>query len=175
VLFGLITVYQRLVLDWMCITLSSPQFWNLVEDYLRALGPLLIVLRVVDGYERPATSEVKALMKHANKKINQSFVVQSKKSLIKSIMTLIERRREKQMVHPLYGVATYLDLGKLHPLIRNYDDATVGQLRCCFLDVLARMVHDEETRGKFNSRYEYLRGLVFSNKMAKNNLQTEST
>jgi hypothetical protein len=41
--------------------------------------------------------------------------------------------------------------------------------------VLARMVHDEETRDKINSQaldYEYLRGVVFSNKMAKNNLRT---
>jgi hypothetical protein len=42
------------------------------------------------------------------------------------------------MDHPLYGAAMYLNPGKLHPLIRNDDDATVGQLSGCFLDVLAR-------------------------------------
>jgi hypothetical protein len=79
------------------------------------------------------------------------------------------------MDHPLYGAAMYLNPGKLHPLIRNDDDATVGQLRGCFLDVLARMVDDEETRDKINSQsmdYEFLRGPAFSNKMAKDNLQT---
>jgi hypothetical protein len=67
--------------------------------------------------------------------------------------------------------------GKLHPLIRNDDDATVGQLRGCFLDVLARMVDDEKTRDKINSQaidYEFLRGAAFSNKMAIDNLQTMS-
>eukprot|EP00267_Zea_mays_P045068 XP_020397306.1 uncharacterized protein LOC103634292 [Zea mays] len=153
----------------------STQFWNSVEDCLRASGPLLIVLRVVDGDERPAMPEVQALMKCANEKINQSFAVQSKKTLLKKIITIIERRWEKQMDHPLYGAAMYLNPGKLHPLIRNDDDATVGQLRGCFLDVLARMVDDEETRDKINSQamdYEFLRGAAFSNKMAKDNLQT---
>ena len=32
----------------------SMEFWNSVEDCLRALAPLLIVLRVVDGDEKPA-------------------------------------------------------------------------------------------------------------------------
>eukprot|EP00267_Zea_mays_P043214 XP_020395281.1 uncharacterized protein LOC111589220 [Zea mays] len=153
----------------------STQFWNSVEDCLRASGPLLIVLRVVDGDERPAMPEVQALMKCAKEKINQSFAVQSKKTLLKKIITIIERRWEKQMDHPLYGAAMYLNPGKLHPLIRNDDDATVGQLRGCFLDVLARMVDDEETRDKINSQamdYEFLRGAAFSNKMAKDNLQT---
>ncbi|XP_008659785.1 uncharacterized protein [Zea mays] len=153
----------------------STQFWNSVEDCLRASGPLLIVLRVVDGDERPAMPEVQALMKCVKEKINQSFVVQSKKSLLKKIITIIERHWEKQMDHPLYGAAMYLNPGKLHPLIRNDDDATVGQLRGCFLDVLARMVDDEETRDKINSQsmdYEFLIGPAFSNKMAEDNLQT---
>ena len=41
--------------------------------------------------------------------------------------------------------------------------------------MLARMVDDEETRDKINSQamdYEFLRGAAFSNKMAKDNLQT---
>ncbi|KAG2564437.1 uncharacterized protein LOC120681668 [Panicum virgatum] len=155
----------------------STQFWNSVEDCLRASAPLLIVLRVVDGDERPAMPEVQALMKHAKEKITQSFAIQTKKSLLKSIMAIIERRWEKQMDHPLYGAAMYLNPGKLHPLIRDDDDATVGQLRGCFLDVLARMVEDEDTRDKINAQamdYEYLRGNAFSNKMAKDNIATMS-
>ena len=79
------------------------------------------------------------------------------------------------MDHPLYGAALYLNPGKFHPLIKKDDDATIGQLRGCFLDVLARMVEDEETRLKINAQamnYEYLRGDAFSNKMAKENLKS---
>jgi hypothetical protein len=77
------------------IIVFSTQFWNSVEYCLRASGPLLITLRVVDGDERPAMPEVQALMKCANEKINQSFVVQSKRSFLKKIMTITERCWEK--------------------------------------------------------------------------------
>jgi hypothetical protein len=158
-----------------CDIVLSVEFWNKVEDCLRASAPLLIVLRVVDGDEKPAMPEVAALMKHAKEKIKLSFAIDSKKSLLKRIIDIIEKRWMKQMDHPLYGAALYLNPGKLHPLIRDDDDATVGQLRGCFLDVLARMVDDEETRAKIDAQsldYEALRGEAFSNKMAKNNLET---
>jgi len=83
----------------------STEFWNGVEDCLRASGPLLIVLRVVDGDEKPAMPEVEALMNHAKEKIKLSFAVQSKRPLLRKIMDIIERRWENQMDHPLYGAA----------------------------------------------------------------------
>ena len=52
----------------------------------------------------------------------------------------------------MYGAALYLNPGKLHPLIRDHEDATVGQLRGYFLDVLGRMVEDEETRSKIDAQ-----------------------
>ena len=152
----------------------STQFWNSVEDCLRASAPLLIVLRAVDGDEKPAMLEVQALMNHAKERIKQSFAIESKKSLLKRIMKIIEQRWEKQMDHPLYGAAMYLNPGKLHPLVKQDDDATVGQLRGCFLDVLGRMVEDEEIRSKIDAQsldYKGLRGEAFSDKLAKQNLQ----
>jgi hypothetical protein len=153
------------------------EFWNKVEDCLRASAPLLIVLRVVDGDEKAEMPEVSALMKHAKEKIKLSFAVDSKKTLLKKIMKIIERRWVKQMNHPLYGAALYLNPGKLHPLIRDSDDETVGQLRGCFLDVLARMVEDQESRDKIDSQsldYEALRVAAFSNELAIKNLATIS-
>lgn len=155
----------------------STEFWNKIEDCLRASAPLLIVLRVVDGDEKPAMPEVQALMDHAKEKIKLSFAIPSKKRLLDKIMGIIERRWEKQMDHPLYGAALYLNPGKLHSLIEKNDDATIGQLRGCFLDVLARMVGGEESCDKINAQamdYECLRGDVFSNKMAKQNLNSMS-
>jgi hypothetical protein len=150
-------------------TVLSTQFWNSVEDCLRASTPLLVVLRVVDGDERPAMPEVQALMNHAKKSIKKSFHIQSKKAMLKKIMDIIEGRWLKQMDHPLYGAALYLNPGKLHAYIKDDDDSIVGQLRGCFLDVLARMVEDGETRDKIDAQsrdYEFLRGNAFSNKMA---------
>ena len=152
----------------------STEFWNGVEDCLRASGPLLIVLRVVDGDEKPAMPEVEALMYHAKEKIKLSFAVQSKRPLLRKIMDIIERRWENQMDHPLYGAALFLNPGKFHPLVAANDDATVGHLKGCFLDVLGRMVEDEETRNKIDAQamdYENLRGNAFSNKLAKQNIE----
>jgi hypothetical protein len=47
----------------------SMEFWNSIVDYLRVSAPLLIVLRVVDGDERPAMPEVTTLMNLAKEKI----------------------------------------------------------------------------------------------------------
>jgi len=155
-------------------TVLSMEFLNSVEDCLRALAPLLIVLRVVDGDERPAMPEVATLMNHAKEKIKLSFATENKKTLLKNIIKIIEKCWVTQMDHPLYGATLYLNLGRLHSLIQANDDATVGQLRGCFLDVLGRMVEDEEIRSKIDAQsldYEGLRGDAFSNKMAKQNLQ----
>jgi len=62
----------------------STKFWNEVEDCLRASAPFLIVLRVVDGDEKPAMPEVATLMNHAKEKIKLSFAIQTKKTLLKS-------------------------------------------------------------------------------------------
>lgn len=153
----------------------SVEFWNLVTDCLRASAPLLIVLRVVDGDERPAMSEVKALMNHAKEKIRLSFDVASKQPLLKKIMDIIDKRWANQMDHPLYGAALYLNPGKLQPLIEDNDDATVGQLTGSFIDVLDRMVEDKDTRDKIHAQsldYEALRGEVFSKKSAKENIES---
>ncbi|XP_039851752.1 uncharacterized protein LOC120710157 [Panicum virgatum] len=158
-------------------TVLSVEFWNAVEDCLRASAPLLIVLRVVDGDEKPAMPEVATLMNHAKEKIKLSFAIDSKKVLLKKIIKIIEKHWVKQMDHPLYGAALYLNPGKLHLLIRDHEDATVGQQKGCFLDVLGRIVEDEETRSKIDAQsldYDALRGDAFSNKLAKQNLETKS-
>jgi hypothetical protein len=79
------------------------------------------------------------------------------------------------MDHPLYGAALFLNPGKFHPIVAANDDAAVGDLRGSFLDVLGRMVEDEETRKKIDAQatdYEKLRGPAFSNKMAIQNLES---
>jgi hypothetical protein len=147
-------------------TVLSVEFWNKVEDCLRDSAPLLIVLRVVDGDEKPAMPEVATLMKHAKDKIKLSFGIDIKKTLLKKIIDIIEKHWEKQMNHPLYGTALYLNPGKLHALLRDDDDVVVGKLRGSFLDVLARMVQDQEIKDKIDGQpldYEALSGAAFSN------------
>ena len=97
----------------------SKAFWTTVEDCLRASAPLLIVLRVVDGDEKPAMPEVAALMNVVIEKIRLSFPTQNKQTLLKKIMDIIERRWVTQMDHPLYGAALYLNPRKFFPSERR--------------------------------------------------------
>ena len=126
-------------------------------------------MRAVDGDEKPAMPEVTALMNHAKERIKQSFNISTKHGLLKKIMEIIERRWVNQIEHPLDRAALYLNPGKFFPLVKPNDDATVGQLRGCFIEVLGRIIPDVETQMKINRQaieYEEQRGDVFSNKMA---------
>nr|XP_034569689.1 uncharacterized protein LOC117834177 isoform X2 [Setaria viridis] len=125
----------------------------------------------------PVMTKVIALMNHVKEKIKLSFVVDIKKPLLKKIMDIIKKRWVKQMDHLLYGAALYLNPRKLHPLIKDKDDAIAGQLRGCFIDVLDRMVEDKDTRDKIHAQsleYEALRVEAFSKKSAKENMESMS-
>jgi hypothetical protein len=70
---------------------------------------------------------------------------------------------------------TIFEARKTPSSYRKNDDATVGQLRGSFIDVLDRMVDD--TRDKILAQsldYEALRGEVFSKKSAKENMDSMS-
>jgi hypothetical protein len=113
---------------------------ELYRRLLKSYSPTLNCLRAVDGDEKPAMPEVTALMNHAKERIKQSFNISTNQGLLKKIMTIIEKRWVNQIDHPLYGAALYLNLGKFFPLVKANDDATVGQLRGCFIEVLGRMI-----------------------------------
>ncbi|KAM0882561.1 hypothetical protein ACQ4PT_032185 [Festuca glaucescens] len=110
----------------------SAEWWHAVEDCLRASAPLLIVLRLADGDEVPAMPEIAALMKYAKERINQGFPQQNKQPLLKKIMSIVDKRWENQMDHPLYGAALFLNPGKFFSIVKSGDDALVGELRSCF-------------------------------------------
>jgi hypothetical protein len=72
-------------------TILSTKFWNSVEDCLRASQPLIVLLRIVDGDERPAMLEVQFCMKYAKKKIKENFP-RGKTDLLKHILAIIDKR-----------------------------------------------------------------------------------
>ncbi|XP_066324564.1 uncharacterized protein [Miscanthus floridulus] len=59
-------------------TILSTEFWNSVEDCLRASQPLIILLRIVDGDERPAMSEIHTKKRNRleHKRLNDLVYVQ---------------------------------------------------------------------------------------------------
>ena len=132
---------------------------------------------MVDGDEKPAMPEVAAFMAQAKENIKTSFPTQNKKGLLKNIMKIIDQRWVKQMDTPLYGVALYLNLGEFFPIQKKNNDAYVGELRGCFIDVLSKMVEDVDLRNKIDKQailYEDQCKYVFSNKMAVQKLESRS-
>jgi hypothetical protein len=155
-------------------TILSTEFWNSVEDCLRASQPLIVLLRIVDGDERSAMPEVQFCMEYAKKKIKDNFPTRGKADLLKRILAIIDKRWEDQMDQPLYGAALYLNPNKYFDL--KTDDVMAGKLRSAFTEVLAKMVPDQDLQNKIDDQaldYEDLRG-SFSNKIAINNIKTKS-
>jgi hypothetical protein len=70
--------------------LLSTNFWNSVQDCIRASQPLLIVLRIVDGDEKPAMPEVAAAMDMAKAKITLSF--EGRETMKRKLLAIINRR-----------------------------------------------------------------------------------
>jgi hypothetical protein len=150
----------------------SAEWWHAAEDCIRVTSPLIRVLRIADGDELPAMPEISALMTAAKDKIRQAFPQQNKQGLLKMVMTIIDKRWETQMDHPLYGAALFLNPGKYFSIKESGDDELVGELRSCFNDVLAKMVADVPTRNKIDAQvvlYEDKRQ-GFSNVMAIENM-----
>jgi hypothetical protein len=87
----------------------SAEWWHAAEDCIRVTSPLIRVLRIADGDELPAMPEISALMTAAKDKIRQAFPQQNKQGLLKMVMTIIDKRWETQMDHPLYGAALFLN------------------------------------------------------------------
>jgi hypothetical protein len=145
---------------------SSQEFWNSIEDCLRASLPLLVVLRLVDGDEKPTLAEVAAAMTIAKNKITSSFSTQNKKACLKRIMSIVDRRWANQNKNP----------GKFYNIKAGDDEGYVGELRGCFNDVLVKMVVYEEPREKIDAQvvlYENQRE-AFANPMAIKNAQTRN-
>jgi len=155
-------------------TILSTEFWNSVEDCLRASQPLIVLLRIVDGDERPAMPEVQFCMEYAKKKITENFPTRPKADLLKDILAIIDKRWKDQMDQPLYGAALYLNPNKYFDL--KTADVLAGKLRSAFTEVLAKIVPDQDLQNKIDDQaleYEDLTG-SFSNKIAINNIKSKS-
>ncbi|XP_051113152.1 uncharacterized protein LOC127239163 [Andrographis paniculata] len=141
-------------------TILSSKFWDQVEDCLRATLPLLIVLRIVDGDEKPAMPELSSAMNHAKEKITESFTSNNKTRLLAKLTEIIEDRWSNQMEVKLYGAALFLNPSKYFELKRS-DPVFARKQRQLFNDVVEKMVKDEEFMDKISDQaddYDKMRG-----------------
>ncbi|RDX85676.1 hypothetical protein CR513_33104, partial [Mucuna pruriens] len=78
-----------------------PSFWNDVVYALKAMGPIVRVLRLVDNEKRPAMSYIYEAMDRAKKAIQKAF--NGKEEKYKDIFAIIDRRWDCQLHHPLHA------------------------------------------------------------------------
>lgn len=75
-------------------TVVSTQFWNVVKDCLRVSLPLLQLLRIVDGDERPTLAEVYMAMEE-KKSIKDNFGEKQKgRNYICRLQTRFQERKK---------------------------------------------------------------------------------
>nr|XP_017224831.1 PREDICTED: uncharacterized protein LOC108201055 [Daucus carota subsp. sativus] len=132
----------------------SIAFWEGLEDCLNASQPLLQVLRIADGDERPALAEVAAAMDYVRVQFSKAFVG-PKTQLRNKVLKIIDDRWNTQMGKPLYGAALFLNPGKYFDIVER-NPSCASRIREDFNDVLEKMVKDRTTRNLIsNSADDY--------------------
>ncbi|XP_043710196.1 uncharacterized protein LOC122659113 [Telopea speciosissima] len=140
-------------------TVFAVPFWNTMEDFIRASKPLIVVLRIVDGDQRPAMPEVYVAMEEAKKKIREHLA--HKERLWKKIISIIDKRWECQMERPLYGAALFLNPGKFFMFNENENGELIANLHISLVDVMTRLVVDPAIQDKITLQiddYRYSKG-----------------
>jgi hypothetical protein len=146
----------------------SINFWNSVETCMKVSLPLLRVLRIVDGDERPAMPEVMAAMDFAKDKIKAA--IEEKPTLLKRVIKIVEDRWESQMGVKLYGAALFLNPNRFYDLKAKPENARYCQkLRHMFNEVLVHMEPNDDKASlisRLADDYERGEGECFSSKLA---------
>ncbi|XP_057425969.1 uncharacterized protein LOC130719358 [Lotus japonicus] len=90
---------QRIVKD--------SQFWKNIVICLKAAGPMIEVLRLVDSDEKPAMGFVYDAIDTAKEKIRTNF--KDVKKRYESVWKIIDERWDKQLHRPLHAAGYYLN------------------------------------------------------------------
>ncbi|RZC02947.1 hypothetical protein D0Y65_017865 [Glycine soja] len=86
-----------------------PSFWNDVVYALKAMRPLVSVLRLVDNEKKPAMGFIYEAMDRAKKAIQRAF--NNNEGKYKDILAIIDKRWDCQLHHPLHaGVEVHKQL-----------------------------------------------------------------
>ncbi|XP_043693381.1 uncharacterized protein LOC122643875 [Telopea speciosissima] len=163
---GNIKIYKSVILKGRKITTFIYRHARLLEamrvqtkradlDCLRASLPLLQVLSIVDGDERPALPEVYVAMEEAKKHIISNFKGIERKW--KKIVKIIDRRWTSQMERPIYLAAFLFNPSKYFKAIEMESDESLAnslmhKANDAFNDVLVRMVLDTTLQDKISEQ-----------------------
>ncbi|XP_050940902.1 uncharacterized protein LOC127149443 [Cucumis melo] len=113
-------------------------FWTTIVFALKVSGPLVRVLRLVDGEKKPPMGYIYEAMDRAEEAIAKSFNNNEEK--YKDIFAIIDRRWELQLHRPLHVAGYYLNPSFYYsnPSIQE-DDEIVNGLYSCITKMVASL------------------------------------
>lgn len=88
-------------------TVLMSSFWNAIVYSLKVSGPLVRVLRLVDGEKKPAMGYIYKAMDQAKEAISLSF--KEREDKYREIFEIIDRRWECQLHLPLHAAGYFLN------------------------------------------------------------------
>ncbi|KAL5162369.1 hypothetical protein HKD37_07G019499 [Glycine soja] len=108
-----------------------PSFWNDVDYALKAMGPLVRVLRLVDNEKKkPAMGFIYEAMDRAKEAIQRAF--NNNEGKYKDILAIIDKRWDCQLHHPLHAAGYYLNpkFFYTNPNIDSDNEVVDGLYKC---------------------------------------------
>ncbi|KAK1392627.1 hypothetical protein POM88_011683 [Heracleum sosnowskyi] len=129
-----------------------PSFWNNVICSLRVAGPLVHVLRLVDGEKKPPMGYIYEAMDRAKEAIAKSL--KRNVSRYQQFYDIIDKRWDVQLHQPLHAAAYYLnpDFYYKNPGIETDEEVSLGLYKC-----IERMVKNETDQDKIGDQLESYR------------------
>lgn len=129
-----------------------PSFWNNVVCSLRVAGPLVHVLRLVDGEKKPPMGYIYEAMDRAKEAIAKSF--KENGGRYEQFFDIIDKRWDVQLHQPLHAAAYYLnpEFYYKYPEIETDKEVSLGLYKC-----IERMVKNESEQDKIGDQLESYR------------------
>ncbi|KAL4614173.1 hypothetical protein ACB092_07G034900 [Castanea dentata] len=91
----------------VALTILMPSFWSTIDYSIKVSGPLVRVLRLVDGEKKPAMGYIYKAMDQAKEAISLSF--KEREDQYREIFEIIDRRWECQLHLPLHAAGYFLN------------------------------------------------------------------
>lgn len=123
-------------------TVLQVSFWEDVVHALKAMGPLIKVLRLVDNEKKPAMGYIYQVIMDAKNQIKKNF--EDNEVKYTPVIEIVERRWGIQLHHPLHAAGHYLNPEYFYtnPLIENDDRLLDGLYKC-----IIKLYDSEEVEG----------------------------
>ncbi|XP_019234971.1 PREDICTED: uncharacterized protein LOC109215374 [Nicotiana attenuata] len=149
----------------------SPSFWNNVVHALKIGGPLVKVLRLVDGEQRPPMGYLYEAIDRAKEAIQASFSDQRK---YKRVFEIIDKRWDSKLHSPLHAAGLVLN----PELFYDNEERILGDepLWNGYYECIEKLIPEESVQDKITEQFSIYRNSeqLFGKNMAIRQRKTKS-